>query len=503
LLKNSQILKELLMRISGLRLWSVALIFLTGFLPVRVFSQQGNDTIWTLEECIDYALDVNLRIQRGELDVRDFEIQMSQSKADLYPSLNFGSQYNNLWGRSIDPTTNLFSNQRIQSGGVQASTNLTLYGGSQLRNTIKQSKVNLQASTFDLEATKNGVMLDVTLAFLNIILNVELLENAIYQLQTTQTQLETTRKQVEVGTLPLIRELELVAQVESNEVSVINAENELRLSQLQLKQYLLIPGNVPFDIDIPDLDIEAMDPALLPADEIYETAENIMPEVKSADLWVESAELGVKIARGGLDPRLFASGNMYTNYSSANDTRFLEGETTIQRVPIGYVEVPDPFNVQLPVWRDQEIPLTEDYTVLTQFRDNWSYAVGISLQIPIFNGLSARSLYQRSKINEDQAEILSREVRQTLRQNIEVAYTNALAASKTYNASQKQVASLEESFRAAEKSYNLGAMNIYDYQVASNNLFMARSDLLRAKYNYIFTVKVLDFYLGKPLSLDY
>jgi outer membrane protein len=490
------------MRIPGFRVWSVALLFLTSFMPARVFSQQGDDTIWTLEECIDYALDENLRIKRGELDVRDYEIQMSQAKADLFPSLNFGGQYNNLWGRSIDPTTNLFSNQRIQSGGVQASSNITLYGGSQLRNTIKQSKVNLQASTFDLETARNGVMLDVTMAFLNIILNVELLENATYQLQTTQTQLETTRKQVEVGALPLIRELELVAQVESNEVSVINAENELRLSMLQLKQYLLIPANVPFEIDIPELDIDAMDPVLLPAEDIYETAENIMPQVKSADLWVESAALGVKVARGGLDPRLFASGNMYTNYSSARSDRILDGEPTTRIVPIGYVEVPDPFNVQLPVFTEVEVPLTEDYTVATQFKDNWSYAVGLTLQIPIFNGLSARSFYQRSKINEDQAEIMSREVRQTLRQNIEVAYTNALAASKTYNASQKQVASLEESFRAAERSYNLGAMNVYDYQVASNNLFMARSDLLRAKYNYIFTVKVLDFYLGKPLSLE-
>ena len=477
-------------------------LFLIIFIPYLGFSQQAQDTVWTLEECIDYALGENLTIKRSELAVRDNEIQMSQSKADLFPNFNFGGQYNNLWGRSIDPTTNLFSSQRIQSGGVQASSNVTIYGGSQLRNTIKRNKLNLEASSYDLETAKNDVMLNVTLAFLNIILNVELLENAIYQLQTTQSQLETTRKQVEVGALPISRELDLVAQVESNEVNVINAENQLRIAQLQLKQYLLIPANVPFDIEIPELDINEMDPVLVPVDEVFRTAEKIMPQVKSADLGVESSDMNVKIARGGLDPMLFASGNMYTNYSSARTERILDGEPTSQTIPIGYVEVPDPFNVQLPVFTDIDIPPTEAYTVGTQFKDNWSYSVGITMSIPIFNGLSSRAFFQRAKINAEQSKILSQEVRLNLRQTIEIAYNDALAASKTYNASQKQVASLEESFRAAERSYNLGAMNVYDYQVASNNLFRARSDLLRAKYNYIFTVKVLDFYLGKPLSLD-
>jgi len=478
------------------------ILFLAMLLPFLSFSQQNQDTIWTLEECISYALGENLAIKRSELAVRDYEIQTTQSKADLFPNFNLGGRYSNLWGRSIDPTTNLFSSQRIQSGGVQASSSVMIYGGSQLRNTIKRNKLDLEASVYDLETAKNDVMLNVTLAFLNIILNVELLENATYQLQTTQAQLENTKKQVEVGALPISRELDLVAQVESNGVNVINAENELRIAKLRLKQYLLIPANYPFEIDIPELDVDQMDPVLVPVDEVFRTAENIMPEVKSADLGVKSSEINVKIARGGLDPRLLASGDMYTNYSSARDERVLDGETTTRTVPIGYVVVPDPFNVELPVFTDIEVPPTEKYTVATQFKDNWSYSVGLTMSIPIFNGLSSRAFFQRAKINATQAEILSKEVRLNLRQTIEIAYNEALAASKTYNASLKQVTSLEESFRAAEKSYNLGAMNVYDYQIASNNLFSARSDLLRAKYNYLFTVKVLDFYLGKPLSLE-
>ncbi len=345
-------------------------------------------------------------------------------------------------------------------------------------------------------------MLNVTLEFLTVVLNNELLENAQLQLEITKSQLETTSKQVEVGALPLTNKLDLIAQVESNEVQVINAENNLRIAYLRLKQLLLLSADTPFDIEIPNVDQIEIEEATLTANSVYQEAQKIMPEIKSADTQVESAEIGVKIARGGMDPRLSVAGNMYTNYSSARTNRILDGDPTIQTVPIGFVVVPDPFDVELPVFTDIEIPPTEDYTIQTQLQDNWSYSVSLNLYIPIFNGLQSRSQHQRAKIYSEQTRILAQQTRQNLRQTIELAYTDAQAAAKTYNASIRQVESLTESFRAAEKSYNLGAMNIYDYQVSSNNLFMARSDLLRAKYNYIFTTKVLDFYLGKPLSLD-
>jgi outer membrane protein len=273
---------------------------------------------------------------------------------------------------------------------------------------------------------------------------------------------------------------------------------------------LLIPADTPFDIELPDVDQIDIDPEPVTANSVYQEAERIMPEIKSADMQVESADLGVKIARGGMDPRLTLGGNMYSNYSSAADReRFLadpDGGSTEIPSQIGYVINPiDPGGPTIPVFRNLEIPNGEtvpDYPIGQQLQDNWSYSMSLNLYIPIFNGLQSRSQNQRAKIYSEQTKILAQQTRLSLRQTIEIAYTDAQAAAKTYNASIRQVESLTESFRAAEKSYNLGAMNIYDYQVSSNNLFMARSDLLRAKYNYIFTIKVLDFYLGKPLSLN-
>lgn len=469
---------------------------------------QHDEKKWTLEECIDYALENNLSVKRGHLSVRDNELVLHQSKADLLPSLNIGGSYSNRWGRSIDPTTNLFRTERIQSLNAYGQSQMILYGGSRLRNTIKQNQTNLQGSQYDLEKAENDLMLNVATDFLSVILTMELLENAQVQLQTTETQLETTRKQVRAGALPISSELDLIAQVESNKVQVINAENDVRLATLRLKQLLMISAEESFDIVIPDLDIEDLDQVLLSSDDIYKQSVIIMPEILGVDKTVASTDMGVKIARGWFDPRLSVSADFYSNYSSAaNRERFVldpDGTPTTIETPIGYFY--EPVNqTKYPVFTETEIPAGEyidNYPIQSQFKDNISRSVGINLVIPIFNGLQTRTGYQRAKIQSEQARLMAAETRQRLRQSIELAYNDALAASETYNASTKQVASLEESFRAAEKSYNLGAMNIYDYQVASNNLFRARSDLLRAKYNYIFTVKVLDFYLGKPLSLD-
>ena len=471
--------------------------------------QDPSDTVWTLERCINVALENNLTIKGSELTVKGNELALKQSKADIYPTLNAGGGYGNLWGRSIDPTTNLYSTQRIQSVGFQGSSDVTLFGGFSKRNAINQDKTALLASNYDLQTDKDNIMLDVANAFLTVILDVELQENAKVQLSTTQTQLEKTSKQVKAGALAYSDELDLQAQVESNRVQVTTAENNLRIAKLRLKQLLLIPSGVPFDVKIPDLSKESLVTELLPPDQIYSTAETIMPQVKSADLLVKGAEYGIKIAKGYLMPTLSLSANIYSNYSSAaNRRRFLadpSGETTVQTVPIGYFISPLDNSTRIPVLADTEIPVgqyVDNYPVFDQFKDNLSEQMQLSLRIPIFNGLQSRTAYQRAKIQSMRANVQAQQIRLQLRQNIELAYNNALAADQTYEASMKQVTSLEESFRATQKSYDLGARSYIDYQVASNNLFAAKSDLLRAKYNLIFSQKVLDFYTGKPITLD-
>ena len=479
------------------------LLVLGLFFSLEIMAQENeNVKKWTLPECIDQAWEKNLTLQQSKLAVQDQEVNLKQAKADIYPTLNAGGNYGFNWGRGIDPTTNLFISQRVGFTGFSANTSMTLFSGFQRQNTIKQGVINLDASKQDLEDARNDIALNVASLYLNVIFNKELLNNSLAQLASTRQQLERTKALVEAGSLPISNLLDLQSQLATNEVNVVNAENNLSISFLNLKQALLIPANEPFDIIIPDLEVDKDAITGLDVEEIYRGAIAVQPDVKSADLNVESATKGEDIARGGLYPRVVVNGSLGSNYSDAvdNERDIVEGTVDVI-VPIGFVENTNEV-VLSEVTRPNVVGTDNNYSVTEQFDDNLNQQLSVAVNVPIFNGLATRSSIQRSKIQKHRAEINARQVRQTLRQTIEQAYYDAVAASKNYDAALRQVESLEESFRVATQQYDLGVINFVDYQVAENNLFQAKSDLVRNKYDFIFRTKILDFYQGKPLNFE-
>ncbi|MEQ9009310.1 MAG: TolC family protein, partial [Ekhidna sp.] len=393
--------------------------------------------------------------------------------------------------------TNQFIDQRINFNSVGVSTNIPVIQGLQVTNSIRQGKLNTQASRKDLEKAENDISLNTANFYLNVIFNKELLDNAQFQLESSQQQLDRTKKLVASGALPLSNELQLESQVATNEVNLINAQNNLDLAVLALKQALLLPPGQEIDVVIPDITIDQAEIENSSIMNLYNQALLNMPEIQSAQLRVESSQVGVEVAKGGMYPSLSISGRMDTRYSDASQQ---------------FVPTSDPVTVQVPtdlvtengddIFLQQEIAdgNFETTSLSTQYDNNFSRSLSLNLNIPIFNGFNTRSQVQRSKITLQQAEINEREQQNILYQTIESSYRNAVAAAKTYSASQKQVASLEETFRAVENQYNNGAANFTDYQVASNNLFQARTDLSRAKYDFVFKQKVLEFYQGKPLT---
>jgi outer membrane protein len=451
---------------------------------------------WDLEACVNHAYENSLTVQRSQLALKDNEALVKQGKLSRLPTLNMNVFNSWRWGRSIDPTTNLFTTQRINSNGANASSNFLLYQGSRLSRSIKQGEMNVQASMYDLEKAKNDVALDVVFGYLQIIFTRELLENAREQLKTTKTQMDQTAKFVDAGSLPITNLLDLQSQVAGNEVDVINAENDVNLAVLQLKQFLQIPAEEPFDIVTPDFSASNYAFVTMSVGEVFETAEQTQPEIKSADIQIESAQMGVKIARSDHIPQVGLQGQFFTNYSDQNKEFTGAEEIPGQFNPIGFVLNSSEIVVE-PTFRT----FFNDINIPTQWADNRSWSAGFNIAVPIFNGWSTQTNVQRAKIQEDLAEINAIEARNVLRQTIETAYNDAQAAAKVFEAAQKQVDALEESFRATEKSYNLGAVNFVDYQVASFNLFSARSSQVRSKFDYIFKLKVLDFYLGNPLTL--
>lgn len=458
---------------------------------------------WTLKQCIEYALANSLTVQRSTYNVESAEVDYQQARANLLPSVNGNISYGYNWGRSVNPVTNQFTTQEINFISPGAQAQWVIFNGMRVQNSIKQNDRALQASKFDLEKTKNDLILNVASLFVNVQFNKERLQNARYQLSSSQQQYERTKKQVAAGALPKANELNLDAQVATNEVNLVTAENALTLSLLQLKQALQLPASTPLDIVMPDLDVENL---VLDQDrhEIFQIARETLPEVKSAVLKKESANFGVKASRGAFYPRLSLNGSVNTNYSSASDRpRFITdgGDPTVTYPQIGVVGGAG----GTPVYSVEPVSTPSGYFVdgygrRQQLQDNIFRQVSLGLTIPIFNNLQTRSSYQRSVISRQLAEVSAKEIDNTLRQNVESAYNEAVASYKTYNSSLRQVAAREEAYRMTKQRFDIGATPYVEYQIAENDLFQARTDLSRAKYDFILRKKVLDFYQGKPVE---
>ncbi|MEQ8470996.1 MAG: TolC family protein [Marinoscillum sp.] len=461
---------------------------------------QDSLMVLDLQQCVQIAIENNLSVRRSSLTKQGAEVDYRQTQASRYPNLNIGGGYGYNWGRSIDPTTNQFISQQINFTGVNGNSSVTLFNWFRITNSIKQSRLNLESTEYDVEKAKNDISLNIVTFYLNVVFNKELVENAQYQLESSQTQLSRTKKMVQGGALPRTSELELISQVATNEVNLVNAENNFGLAMLSLKQAMLIPVSQDLELIVPQLDIE--NPELnISAEEVYQMAIETMPEIQSAQLMVQSAVMGVKVAEAGYSPSLSLNGSFSTNYSDAADrARPIFDGTREVTTPIGYLSNDETQIVVSDITQPNVIGEDPSFTLNEQFRENLSNQLSLNLSIPIFNNLRASSAVQRAKISLQQAEITVTEQKNFLRQTIEQAYNDAFAASKTFSASQRQVEALEETFRSIENQYNLGAANFTDYQVASNNLFQAKSDLVRAKFDFIFKTKVLDFYQGKTIS---
>ena len=432
------------------------------------FSAMSQDVsgAYDLETAVQIALENNLSLKRSELNQLSNEATLLQNKGSRYPSFQTGASSGYRWGRSINPVTNLFETQRIGNINLFANSNVSIFAGGRINSSINQAQADIEAGLYNIEATKNDITLNVINLFVNVVFNREQVNIAENQLKTTKDQLARTTRLVEAGSLPLSDQLDLQAQNATNELEVINAKNSLRIAKLNLAQAMQIPFTDEFEVIEPKFEINESLMATENPSQIYESALAIMPELKAAEKNIESAEYGVKAARGAFLPTLGIGANVFSNYV------------------------------------DRGIPGRELDAFTTQIENNLSQSVNLQLNIPIFSQLSNKASLQRARVQRQLAEVTEIEVKNQLRQDIESAYTSALAAQQSYSASLTRVKSLEESFRIAQQRFDLGAINSVDFQVAQANYFNAQADLLNAKYTYIFRVKVLDFYLGNPINLN-
>lgn len=423
--------------------------------------------VWTLERCILYALENNITIKQQELDVEFSKNNFLQSKAEVLPDLSANASQNYRFGRSVDPLTYEFTNENTSGSSFSASSGINLFNGLQTINNISKNKLNLNKSMEDLQRARNDLSLNIARAYLQILFNKELLVIAQNQLEITGQQVEQTRKLVNAGSLPRGDLLEIQAQYSTEELQVVNTENQLDLAYLNLAQLLDLESPDNFTIATPEFGDITEEEIVFSVPTIYKQAVVSLPRVKSAEFQLEAVKKDLLIARGLLSPSISLGGSLSTGFSD-NIKSFGTNSTM-------------PFREQI------------------DFAQNKS--LGFRLSIPIFNRFSTRINISNSKINVLQNEYNLKFIKNQLLKEIQQAYADAKAAMKNFRASQKTVESLSEAFGYAQQKYTLGMLNTVDYNLAKNKLTKAQSDLLQAKYSYIFNNKILDFYRGNPINL--
>ena len=444
--------------------------FLLTLLGMVIFSiNVAAQELWSLEECIDYAFENNIQIQQSVLEVESADRDLKQSKLNLIPSFNGSIGQNFGWGRAPDPQTNIYTTQQSRQTFFGISTEITLFHGLQQINNAKQKHFDYLAQKYDSDKIRNDMSLYVAASYLSILFNLELVNNAQRQVDISAEQISRTEKQVEAGAIARGSLFDIQAQGANEEANLVAAKNNLMIAYLDLMQLLDLEANNEFDIEKPKLEIIGT-PTIIPPGMIFNTALGIMPEIKSAENRVLSAERGLARGKGYNSPRLYASGQYGTNYSNRITEDFLDPDSPV-------------------VSFDQ------------QLTDNRNGALFIGLSIPIFNGYSVNTNVKKLRIYKEIADLNLENEKNVLRKNIEQAYADAIASYQTYVARNKSVESFREAFKYTEEKFDVGMVTSTDYNVGKIQLNNAESELASSKYDYIFKVKILDFYLGRSLSL--
>ncbi|WP_051295886.1 TolC family protein [Eisenibacter elegans] len=472
-----------------------AMVLFASFMGSRAYAQGGP---WTLDQCVDYAYENNLSIRQSLLEVRNSQNTYTQSQWERGPALDANISQGWSFGRTVDPFSNQFVSQSFNFNNSSLVLSWTIFAGGQIRHNIQQNNYSLTASQLNVEQVKYDVALNVATAYLNVLLNQELLNVAIKQREATQEQLDRTQKLFNAGSVAINQVVDLQAQLANDELNIVNAENQVLLSKLNLMQVMNLPAADDFDLAIttlPDIGRAEIYPQA-PA-EIYVSAEQTWAGIKRTEMSIRSSEASVEAAQGRRYPTLSFSANLSSGYSSART--LFDQSISSQTQIIGVVDgTGQTVSTTVPVV--DRVP--RDYPFLQQYGDNFGQGFSFNLRIPIFNRRQISTGIQNSKLQVERNRLEAQNVRVQLRQNIEQSYNDARAATISYNAQRQQLEALQLAFETTERRFNAGAASAVDFNIAKINRDRAEADLVRAKYNHIFRQKVLDYYQNKPITLD-
>ena len=417
----------------------------------------------TLKQCIDYALSHNITIKRSENTARQQDVDLSTARNSRLPDLNAGASEQFNFGRGLNEE-NTYVNRNTQNTSLSLATSVPLFTGMRIPNQIAAGKLNLEASMADLEHARQNISLQVTSAYLQAVYTREVMNVNANQVELSKIQEKRLEKMLLAGKASETDVAEARSQVAQDELAQTQAQADYRLALLDLSQLLELPSPEGFSIVRPDTALIAIGEGngLPVPDEIYQEALAFKPEVRAETLRLKGAEVGIGIAKSALWPTLSLTAGLGSNYYK---TSGFDAESFGR-----------------------------------QMRNNFSQYIGLSLNVPIFNRLETRNSIRAARLNHETQQLQLDNVKKTLYKEIQQAYYNAVAARAQYASSREATRSNKAAFDLMSAKYEYGKANITEFNEAKNNWLTSESELVRAKYEYMYSTSLLDFYRGKQLS---
>lgn len=439
------------------------------FILLLSLSIQAQTKKWTLEECVKYAIDNNISIKQTELDTKTADIGKKDAIGNFIPSLNSNASHSWNIGLNQDITTGLLRNQTTQFSSFGAGVGFDIYKGMQNQNTLRRANLSIIAAKYQLTKMQEDVALNVANAFLQVLFNKENLKVQQEQKANNEKQLSRSEELVKAGSVPRGDLLDIKATVASDAQRVVTAENALLISKLSLAQLLQLKEF--YDFDITD-DTSVKDENNILAQTpiaVYDKAKEQRTELKIAKTNLDIAEKNVAIAKGAFQPTLQGFYNINTRISYADTFDFQTGLS----------QPAAPFN--------------------QQFLDNKGQTFGAQLSIPVFNGWSIKNNVERSKVNLEKSKIAVEQEELTLQRNVYTAFTDAKGGLNAYESALSALEARQEAYNYSKERYAVGMMNSFDFNQSQTLFTVAQSEVLRTKYDYIFKIKILEFYFGIPI----
>ena len=433
-------------------------LLITVFCAGAVFGQNHSGP-WTLSECIRHAQENNISLQQRGLQVKQQEIQLDNAKGSRLPQVSGSVSENFSFGRGLT-ADNTYSNTNTTSSGISLGTSVPIFQGLRISNSIKENELNLKAATEDLEKAREDMSVSVAQAYVQILYNMELMDVALNQVTIDSLQVERLTSMLENGKASPAQLAQQKATLGQSRLAATQARNNLNLSLLDLSQLLELPNPEGFSIVRPAVPIDGI--LLGNPEDIYAEAVENKPSIKAEMFRLDATDFTIKSAKGAFLPSISANGGIGSNYytmSAAPSAAFME-----------------------------------------QIKHNFSQYLGLSLSVPIFSGFQNRNQVRMAELSRTNQMLQLENTKKTLYKEIQQAYYNAVASADKYRSSADAQASAQESFELMKAKYENGKANITEFNEARDNWLKAESDLLRSRYEYLYSAKLLDFYRGRPLE---